>query len=249
MRGSILLGVALIMGAQKKRLYTAVNVVPAGDVYALHLDARPLKTPKGREFIVPGKLLAEAIAAEWAAQGEKINPDTMPLTRFATIALDVIVDDRELIEGDLKNFCDTDQLYFRETGDARLQARQNAEIEPIILWAEQFFHIKVMPSYGVIASEQDINSLRILCENIAALTPMQLSAFAVLVNTTASVILAFALLHGRITPAEAANLSQLDEIYQAEKWGVDEEAETARAIRAQEIRCAYDFLRLLQQKY
>ena len=222
--------------------------MPVAEGFLLHLDGKPFKTLKGREFMLPTQALAEAIVAEWNAQGEKILPDTMPFTRYATIALDVVADDRALIEKDLFGFCETDQLYFRETEDVKLLQRQKLELDPIIEWAEATCKIKILPSYGVMVTPQDVNCLNILQEKISALTDMQLSAFAIIVNSTASVVLALALLNEFITFDKAAKLSQLDEIYQSEKWGVDEEAEISRLAKAKEIESATIFLHLLQSK-
>ena len=121
-----------------KRFYKDVSVSPVGDAFAISLDGRPMKTPQRNQLAVPMPGLADAIAAEWAAQGEDIIPASMPLTGLAQGALDQVESERDRIVGRIAAFADSDMLYYRaDEGQQALIDHQAEHWDPLLDWARQ----------------------------------------------------------------------------------------------------------------
>ncbi len=209
---------------QTKRFWTDTRVVPDESGFGVELDGRRLKTPAKATLIMPTRHMAEAVATEWDAQIETIDPGTMPVTQSANSALDKVRHQHAEVAGMLAAYGDTDLLCYRAEGPQELVTRQAEQWDPVLDWADDALGARLVPRTGIMHEAQDARALAALEAQVHALTPFELAAFHDLVSLSGSLILGFAAaLDWR--PADAIwDLSRLDESWQEEQWGVDEEA-------------------------
>ncbi len=216
-----------------KRLYQQASVMTCGPDWGIALDSRPARTPGGRALAVPSQTLAEAIAAEWAAQGAEIKPHTMALTRLATTALDRVAPERDAIEAAMLAFARSDLLCHRADQPADLTLRQQAGWQPILDWADETLKAPLTAATGILPIEQPAASIAALAAYLAACSTWRLTGAQLTCVTTGSLLLAAALEQGRLNAAQTFALSRIDEDWQIEKWGKDEEAaDRAAALEA-----------------
>lgn len=207
-----------------RRFWTTASVVPVEGGFTVHLDARPVRTPLKASLVLPTQALAEAVAAEWAAQDGKVNPETMPFTRTANSAIDKVAPQIDEVAAMLAAYGGSDLLCYRAEGPEDLVQRQAEAWDPILIWALEALGADLLVTEGVMHVEQPPEALMRLHERVAALTPFQLAAFHDLVAISGSLVLALAVTGGRVTAEEAWCLSRIDEDWQISLWGEDEEA-------------------------
>ncbi len=207
-----------------KRFWQNAEVVPEDDQYAIALDGRPVRTPSKRQLVVPTKEMAARIAAEWEAQVEKIDPTTMPWTRSANSALDKVRDQRTEVEAHLKEYAGTDLLSYRAEGPGELIHRQATGWDPVLEWIASAFGVRLATTRGVMPIGQDPDHLSRLAEFMSPLSHFQLTGFHDLVTLSGSYILAVAVAENELDAEAGWSLSRIDEAWQIEQWGVDEEA-------------------------
>lgn len=223
-----------------KRFYKDVSV---GENNSVLLDNREMKTPKGAPFILPTRELASAIAEEWRAQEGDIKPDTMPLTRLATSAIDGASEHARIAE-QVAAYAKSDLLCYRAEGPDELVIRQARQWGPILDWLAETHGARLKLATGIGFVDQPPEALARLSERAGRLDPFALVALHTATSITGSLALGLALLEARLTAREAFALSQLDETFQAEKWGQDAEAQ-ARATRLRaDLEAAEKFLKL-----
>ena len=225
-----------------KRFYKAAGV---GEGNRILLDGRPVKTPARRDLILPGALLAEAVADEWNAQSETIDPRAMPLTGLANAAIDRVAPDPPAFARGLAAFGESDLLYYRVEEPAPLAGRQTEAWDPILAWAQQRYDVVFELALGVIHMPQPPETVARLGAVVAALDPFQLAGLSPLVTISGSLLIALALAEGEIGLDPAWAAATLDEHWQAENWGEDEEAAAALASRRADFAAAARFLSLL----
>ncbi len=230
-----------------KRFYREAAGVPAGQgSHAVQLDGRPVKTPAKAPLVVPSAALAEAIAAEWQAQGEQVDPRAMPLNALACTAIDIVAPQRRRIVEDLLGFGGHDLLCYWTDETGELLRRQQRQWQPLLDWAAAELGAPLRKTCGIASQPQPPESLAALERALEAHDDLALTALAAAVKAASSLVLGLALARGRIDAAEAFALSQLDELYQAERWGEDAEAAARRAALRQEIEAAARFLDLVR---
>ena len=235
-------------GWAARRFWETASAEPAEAGFAIALDGRPVRTPGKALLVVPSRALARAIAAEWDAQCEKIEPATMPLTRMANSAIDKVTPQRDAVVEHLAAFADTDLLCYRAESPAGLVARQAAVWDPYLDWAAQALGARLQPHTGVVHRPQAPEALARLRDHVAALEIFELTAFHDLVELAGSLILAFATIHGLRSVTHVWEASRLDESWQIEQWGADEEAQKAEKIRAESFSAAKKFYDLSRRK-
>lgn len=228
-----------------KRFYDVVAVGEQPDGFSILLDARPIKTPAGAPLLAPTRRLAEAIAAEWREQGDKLNPETMPLTKTLNTAVDRISMNRDAIVADLAKYAATDLLCYRAGSPAELARRQTVAWDPWLDWAAERFGARLCVTTGVTHIAQPETAIKHLHAAIAAHDNHRLVVLHAGITITGSAVLGLALVAKAITAVDAFAAAQIDEMYQAELWGSDAEAETARAHRLADLKAAEAFLSLL----
>ncbi|MBL6939524.1 MAG: ATPase [Alphaproteobacteria bacterium] len=223
-----------------KRFYKSVTV---GDDAAILLDNRPVRTPAGNRLALPTRALADAIAQEWKEQGDTVVPASMPLTKFANTTLDGIARNRAAVAAELASYGGNDLLCYRAE-DEPLAIRQAAHWDAILDWAHETHGARLTTASGVIHVPQTPGSQTALAKAVEALDDWTLAGLQPLVTITGSLVLALAVAAGRLTPAQGFVLSRVDEDFQAEKWGVDDEARERAENLAAEIEIAAKFIAL-----
>lgn len=206
-----------------KRFYKEVSVVEDGGCFSILLDGRPMRTP-GRDLLqVPHRALADCIAAEWQAQEEEVKPEAMPMTRFANSAIDRVRSRRGEVVAEIAAYAETDLLCYRTDATDELAERQNFTWQPLLDWAGERYGAVLHITQAVTPVRQDETAVAALGNEVGALDEFALSGLHSLTTTSGSLVLALAVAEGRISAAEAAAASLLDETFQAEKWGEDPE--------------------------
>ena len=228
-----------------KRFYTSVatTITPAG--HAVLLDGRAIKTPKRQPLAVPNPALADAIAAEWLAQGEHIDPSTMPITRLANTTLDAVIPHPRPVASDIVDFSGSDALCYRAAEPAALAQRQSQVWDPILAWANQTLGARFVTQVGVTHVAQPPQTLAAIARTVAALSPWQLAPVHVMTTITGSAVLALAIAHRHLDLDAAWFAAHVDEDWQIATWGDDDEAQFRRARRWLEIKAAYAMLATL----
>ncbi|GAB6054177.1 ATPase [Magnetospira thiophila] len=214
----------------KRRFYKQAAAGPAsGGGFAVLLDGRPIKTPEGAALVVAQQGLAEAIAAEWAAQETEIRPHRMPLMRLTCTAIDRISVVRQEVIDHLLAYAGTDLLCYRAKFPADLVARQAAAWDPLLDWLAARHGARLTITDGVLAIPQPDTALACLRAALETLDSFHLSALSAAARSAGSLAIALALAEGHLDAGQAFDVSQIDETYQMEKWGEDDEALAHRA--------------------
>src|SRR5271170_1272365 len=211
-----------------KRVYTRVETRPVDGRWGVALDGRPMRTPGKNALILPSEALAAAIAAEWDTQREEIRPATMPLFRLAATAIDRTARQRDLIVAETANYAGTDLVCYRADQPPALAARQHAVWQPLIDWASQRYDAALAVTSGILPTRQPEATLRAFAAAVAAQDDFRLTALHALTAACGSLVIALALMEGRLDSAAAFAASQLDETFQIEAWGEDAEAAKRR---------------------
>lgn len=212
-----------------KRFWKAASVVEVEGSFAIELDGRGVKTPAKQAMHVPTHAMASAIAQEWDAQVEIINPNTMPVTKTANAAIDKVTVQHAEVAQLLAAYGDSDLLCYRADAPEELVARQNEHWNPILDWAEDALGARLEPCTGVIHAPQNPLAVEALSRRTHALDAFELAAFHDLVSLSGSLVLGFAATMDARPADELWTISRLDELWQEEQWGEDEEA-TAMAL-------------------
>lgn len=214
-----------------KRFYKAAAAAATEGGFAVHLDGRPMRTPAKRGFVLPRADLAEIVAAEWAGQGEVIDPATMPLTRLANSVLDGVVDRHAEVVEDAVKYATSDQLCYRAETPERLVARQAAAWDPLLDWADERFGARFLVTEGIRHVAQDADAIRPLRAFATALDAWALAGLHQMTTIGGSLITALAVVDGHLAAEAAFEAVTIDERWSLETWGADEEAEAKLAHR------------------
>lgn len=214
-----------------KRFWTDVTVEAEEGGFAVRLDGRAVKTPGKRAVIMPTEAMAKVVAAEWAAQEEEIKPLAMPATRTVNSALDKVSVQHGAVADMLAAYGDSDLLCYRADTPQRLIERQAAAWDPLLDWAAETLEARLSPRTGVMHAPQDAAALANLSAQTHALSAFELAAFHDLVSISGSLVLGFAVARAHLGASDAWNLSRLDEDWQSEQWGKDDEAEELAALK------------------
>jgi chaperone required for assembly of F1-ATPase len=229
-----------------KRFWTSTEVVAEGDGFSVRLDGRPVRTPAKKPLIVPTRVLAEEIAGEWQAQEKVVKPSTMPVTRTANSAIDKVAVQRTEIIDILGEYGGTDLLCYRATGPQELIARQAAAWDPLLDWAETALGARLKVTQGVLPIAQNPPDLARLSAQIVEFSDFELAAFHDLVALPGSLVIGLAVTFGQKSPEALWEIARLDELWQIEQWGEDEEAEATNRLKKQAFLDAARFFRLAQ---
>lgn len=227
-----------------KRFYTTASVIEDQEGYGIALDGRPVRTPGRAPLIVPTQALAEAIAGEWNAQGETIDPRSMMLTGLANAAIDRVAADPVAFSVDLAAYGESDLTCYRADSPAPLVARQAAAWDPLLHWAQSRFDIAFVTVTGVMHRPQHPLTVERLANATAARDPFALAALSPLVTISGSLVAALALAESAFEPEAIWDAVTVDERWQAEQWGEDALEQQAQAARRADFLAAARFLAL-----
>ncbi|MDF0517853.1 ATPase [Bradyrhizobium yuanmingense] len=230
----------------RKRFYKEAGVVDAEGGFAITLDGKPIRTPSGRQLVIPTRALADSVAAEWAAQGEAIDPVTMPLTRIANSVVEGVIDRVELVSDDLAKYFESDLLFYRAGHPEGLVAREAAHWDPVLSWAAQTLGAHFILSEGVMHVKQPDEAVKAARAALPG-APWSVAALHMVTTLTGSALLALALDQGVRDADQVWAAAHVDEDWNVEQWGVDEEAAARRVARLKDFQAAVTVLAAVKQ--
>ena len=225
----------------RKRFYKEAGVAKVEGGFAITLDGRPIRTPSSRQVVIPARALADAVASEWSAQGETIDPVTMPLTRIANSVVEGVVDRVELVTDDLAKYLETDLLFYRAGHPEGLVAREAAHWDPVLFWAAEALGAHFILSEGIMHVKQPDEALRAARAALPG-DAWSVAALHMVTTLTGSALLGLALAHGMRDAGQVWAAAHVDEDWNADQWGVDEEAAARRAARLRDFEAAVTVL-------
>jgi chaperone required for assembly of F1-ATPase len=220
-----------------RRFYAAAGVGEEPGGFPILLDQRCARTPGRQSLRLPTRALAEAVAAEWDAQGEVIDPARMPLTRLANTIIDGVAATSGPVAAEITRYLRSDLLCYRAEAPEGLVARQSQLWNPVLDWARESLHARFVLSQGVTYVQQPDAAIAQAARAIPA-DPWQLGAAHAMCTLTGSALLALAVLYGRLTAGEAWTAAHVDEDWNMELWGRDALALERRAFRQAEMEAA-----------
>jgi chaperone required for assembly of F1-ATPase len=237
-----------------RRFYDAANVIEEkDDTFSIELSGERLKKPvfvKSQEhekLFIPTKAIADKIAEEWQEQKENIDFNTMPITRIAITAMDYVITGRDDILNKMYSYMETDSICYRSDRHPKLTVIQQKELNPIIEWMKEKFDVHMMVTKGIMPIPQFPDSIDNLKNILQGYDNHKLTIAYLAASTCSSVVLAIALLEKRINAKEAFDLSNLDETFNMENWGMDPIIIKRRKEIQADINSYVEFLELLEE--
>ncbi len=230
--------------ALPKRFYREAVAAPADGGYGIFLDGRPVNTPAKRPLVAPSRSLMETVAAEWAGQGETIDPATMPLTKLMNTALDGVAAQMAEVEAEIGKYSASDLICYRAGAPESLAAAQAAAWDPLVAFARDKLGARLALAEGVMFIEQPQEALDAFARAVRAYVgegasaPLRLAALHVMTTLTGSAVIALATALRKIDLATAWDAANVDEDWQMRAWGADAEALARRAARLNEFEAA-----------
>ncbi len=232
------------MLAKKRKFYQSSSWRWENDAYVICLDDRVIRTPGGQVLNTPTQALAEAVCAEWNGQNDWIVPSSMPLTQLVNTALDRIEGQRDVLLAEMMAYLDTDLVCYRVDAPLDLVNRQIAVWQPLLEWLDETHGIKMLTTCGLQALSQTDETRARMMARLNELDTIGLTVVQCALAVSASLVLSLALEAGRIGGEELFALSQLEESWQIEQWGEDEEATVRRTALRHDAMQAERYLRL-----
>ena len=236
-----------MQGVAPRRFYKSVNTEKGSAGWCVALDGKILRSPGKNAFELPGRALAQAIAAEWDAQVEQVKPTTMPLMQLAATAIDRVAGERDKIVAELAGYAATDLVCYRAAEPEALVAREAQAWDPLLDWLRRRYDVSLLTTSGIVHVAQPQATMEALTRVVAGYDDFTLAALATAVHAAGSLVIGLALAEGEITPEQAAHAAQVDELYQAEHWGEDSEAVDRRIGQLADLVAARRLLDLLDR--
>lgn len=228
-----------------KRFFKTVTATTEAP-FGVRLDDRPVRTPSGKPQVVPTRALAQALAAEWAAQGDQLDLATMALTKAVNTAIDRIEPRRADVVEELSRFAGSDLLCYRATSPRELVERQMRAWDPWLAWAKLDLGIELRTATGIVHVEQEPEAIEATRRAVDTFDIFALTALHPAITISGSAVLGLAFGMGRLGADQLLSLSRVDEDYQAERWGEDAEAAAVKANRRADLLLAARMLALLR---
>lgn len=228
-----------------KRFYELVETRVEGTGHEILLDGRPVRTPAKAALRVPTQELAEAIVGEWKAQGETIDPRTMPLIGLANAAIDRVAPEQAAFVRGLAAYGESDLLCYRADTPDALVVRQAEHWDPLLAWARRRFDVDFEVVHGIMHRPQPATTLERLRKAVEALDAFALAGLSPLITITGSLIIALAVAEGAIALDTAWAAATVDEAWQIDQWGEDKDEAQRLEARRREFAAAHRFLGLL----
>ena len=228
----------------RKRFFEHARTDDAGEGrVAILLDGKPVLTPARRALVAPSRRLAQAIASEWDAQTDMIDPARMPLTRLANAVIDAVVDRPQPVADEIARYVGSDLLFYRADAPAGLVAKQSQAWDPVLAWAREVYDARFVLAEGVVHTAQPHDAVAAMRATIPG-DPWRLTAVSLITTLTGSALLALALAQDAINADAAWSTAHVDEDWQMSQWGQDQLALERRAFRAAEFQAAVTVLKL-----
>ncbi|MFL5087186.1 MAG: ATP12 family chaperone protein [Xanthobacteraceae bacterium] len=234
----------------RARFYTMAAVGEGPEGFAVQLDGRPVRTPARRYLAAPARVLAEALAAEWDAQKDRVDPAAMPLTRLANSIIDGVAPAPRPVAAEIEKYLGTDLLFYRAATPAGLVANQKQHWDPIVDWARESLGARFVLAEGIVHVAQPepavAAAVRAIPTGADSKAAWRLGAISVVTTLTGSALLALALAAGRLTTDAAWTAAHVDEDWNMQFWGRDDVILTRRAYRFAEMQAAASVLDALR---
>ncbi len=227
-----------------KRVYKTVAVAEGENGFAVHLDGRTVRSPARRDLILPNRALAEAVAAEWDAQAESIDPRTMPFMSLVATAADRVEIQRDHVIETIAGYAGSDMLCYRAEEPADLVRRQNEIWDPLLDWTADALGARLRVTTGIMPVRQDEAALNAIQGVVAGYEPLAMTALHEITSIAGSVVIGLAVTEGHIDADAGVVAAQLDETFQIEQNGEEEEAVERLANLRADLLAAAEFLRL-----
>lgn len=212
-----------------KRFYKAAQVLASEAGFTVVLDGKPIRTPGRNPLCLASRALAEAVAAEWAAQGETVRLRDMALMGLACTAIDLVAPRRAEVVAELAGYGATDLICYHADRPEALVERQNRVWRPLLDWTATHLDAPLVVATGTLAASQPDHALAALSREVARQDDLALAALALAVKASGSLVVGLALARGRLDAAGAFEAAELHETHQIEAWGEDAEATRRRA--------------------
>ena len=222
----------------RKRFYREAGVAPHEAGFAVVLDGRVARTPAGKPLAVRSEAIAGALAAEWSAQGERLDPAAMPLTRLVNSAIDGVAMQMAAVRADIVRYAETDLVCYRAEGPERLIALQNAHWSPLVDYARAALGARLALAEGIMHVGQDSETVAAIDAALENYDALALAAIHTVTTLTGSAVIALAVAGGTLTPEAAWIAAHVDEDWQMSQWGKDELALQRRELRWREMAAA-----------
>jgi chaperone required for assembly of F1-ATPase len=221
----------------RRRFFHSADTAGLEGESRLLLDGRPVRTPGRRLLAAPSQALADAIATEWQAQREVIDPATMPLTRLANTIIDGVADRPAAVSREIESYLGTDLVLYRAEGPAGLRARQAEAWDPVLDWARDAFGARFVLATGLVHVAQPVHAVAAAAAAIPG-DPWPLGAVHAATTLTGSALIALALAQGALSLEAAWAAAHVDEDWNMALWGIDALAMERRAFRFAEMQAA-----------
>lgn len=229
-----------------KRFYERAEAVPLDcGGYGVTLDGRRVRTPAGGTFALPTRALAAAVAGEWTEQGETVQPRTMAMMTLSATALDRVAPRSGEVAAEIARYGETDLLCYRDSGGSELARRQNASWQPVLDWLAEAHGVRLRPVAGLMPAAQDGPALEALRQAVDAHEPFRLTALHAAVAATGSAALGMALIGGRLNACQTWRCACIDDDWQAERWGEEDDARKRGEALRDELAAVERFAALL----
>tara|TARA_B110000240_G_scaffold195456_1_gene245156 strand:+ start:249 stop:965 length:717 start_codon:yes stop_codon:yes gene_type:complete len=225
----------------KKRFWKKATVVEVLGGYGIELDGQRLQTPSKLPLIVVFRVIADAIASEWMAQVDLVNPSAMPATRMANSVIDKVIVNQDAIVEMLSEYSGSDLLCYRAISPQSLIDAQGIVWNPLLDWSAKKMLAPMNVTSGVMYIEQPATSIDVYRSKLKEMNPYQLAGVHDLITISGSVIIPMALISNHLSIDQAWIASSVDEIWQEKQWGPDAEAKEARGKKRLDFEFAFNF--------
>jgi len=227
----------------RKRFYEKAGAGEGDGGFTVLLDGKPVRTPARRALAAPSKKLAQALATEWEAQVDLIDPALMPLTRLANVIIDAVADAPAPIAEEIEKYLGSDLVCYRAGEPEGLVKLQTQHWNPLLTWAREEFDARFMLAEGITYVAQPDSAIAAAAKAIPQ-DPWKLGATASITTLTGSALIALALAQGHLSMEAAWDAAHVDEDWQMSQWGRDEIALARRAYRLKDMQAAALVLKL-----
>jgi chaperone required for assembly of F1-ATPase len=228
----------------RKRFYKHAHAAESGEgSVAVLLDGKPVLTPSRRPLAATSRRLAQAIASEWDAQTELIDPARMPLTRFANAVIDTVIDKPQPVADEIAKYIGSDLLFYRADAPVGLVEKQSQAWDPVLVWVHEACGARFVLAEGIVYTTQSHDAVAAMRAKIPH-DPWRLAAVSSITTLTGSALLALALAHDALDADAAWSAAHVDEDWQMSQWGRDQLALERRAFREAEFQAAVSVLKL-----
>jgi chaperone required for assembly of F1-ATPase len=228
-----------------KRFWKDVDVIEEDGGWTVRLDQRPLLTPARAALVVPAKPLAEAIAQEWRAVTDEVDPRAMRFTGLANAAIDRVAPDRLAFANGLARYAEADLACYRSDWPPELVDRQAEQWDALLAWARRRYDVDFCSTSGLVHVPQPQATIERLAHAVAALDAFRLAGLSPMVTIGGSLVAGLAVLEHAVSPEAGWDAVSVDERFQLEHWGEDSEAKAALDNRRRDFMAAASFLALL----